>query len=141
MEIIITGTSASLEESRKAKAASSGELPQLNDKQKEVARKFKISEQDYARQVLAFQYGEARLQAGAAKLGQVIEEGVPQLVPGIEFERLIYEVGLEDHKLWLRHAGKHYVVRLAQTDVDDWLARGKTEDFDQLCGAIARQLA
>lgn len=141
MEIIITGFSASLTDSQKARAVPLNELPQLNDEQREVARKFEMSEEDYARQVLAFQYGGTRLQAGAAKLARVIEERLPGLVPGVDLEKLIYEVGLEDHKMWLRHADQHYVVRLSQTDVDDWLARGRPEDFDQLCRAIARQLA
>ena len=140
MEIIITGFSASLADSQKARAVPLNELPQLNVEQKEVARKFEMAEEDYARQVLAFQYGGARLQAGAAKLTCVIEERLPGLVPGVELEKLIYEVGLEDHKVWLRHAGQHYVIRLSQTDVDDWLVRGRPEDFDQLCRALARQL-
>lgn len=83
MEIIITGQSASLEESRKAREVPLGELPRLTDEQKEVAKKFGISEEDNARQVVALQYGEARLRAGATKLGQVIEKQLPELVQGV----------------------------------------------------------
>ena len=62
------------------------------------------------------------------------------MVSGVEIERLSWDVGLEDHKIWLRHGSKDFAVRLHQTEVDDWLAGGRAEDVDQLCRATARQL-
>jgi hypothetical protein len=140
MEIVITGSSMSVEDTRKANAVPADELPRLTDGQKEFAKKFNMSEEASARSLLASQYGEARLHASATKLGQVLEEHLPKLVQGIEIEKLIYEVCLENHKLWLRYRGRNHVVQLPQADVDDWLASGKPEDFQQLCKAIAREL-
>ncbi len=43
MEILISGTSMSVEDKHRADAAPAGELPKLTDQRREVARKFGMS--------------------------------------------------------------------------------------------------
>ncbi len=140
MEIVITGTSMSAADRRRADAVPIGELSKLTDEQKAIAKKFGLTEEAWVRSLLASQYGDARLRDRATALAHVLEQHLPKLVPGVEVEKLIWDVGLEDHKIWLGHNGKNYVIRLHQTDVDDWLESGRPEDIEQLCGAVARQL-
>ena len=54
MEILISGTSMSVEDKHRADAAPAGELPKLTDQQREVARKFGMSDEAWARALLAF---------------------------------------------------------------------------------------
>ncbi len=140
MEILISGTSMSVEDKHRADAAPAGGLPKLTDQQREVARKFGMSDEAWARALLAAQFGESRVRARAAALAQALEQYLPRFVPGAAVQSLLYQVGLEDHKMWIRHRGKDHLVRLPYTSVDDWMASGKPEDYEQLCKAIARQL-
>jgi len=59
-EISVSDYTSSVEEYRRAERAPKSELPVLSDDQKEVARRFKISEEEYARGVLAGIYGRER---------------------------------------------------------------------------------
>ena len=140
MEIVITGSSMSLEELQRAKAVPARELPQLTDEQREIARKFNMPEEEWAQALLAARFGENRVRAGATRLARVLEDRLPKQLPDIEMRKLVYEVGLEDHRFLVRFKKKDYVVRIPRTSVDDWLASGKQEEFDQLCRAIARQV-
>ena len=60
-EIYIPEHGSSVAEWRKAQRAPLSELPQLTADQKEVARRFGITEEEYARNVLAGTYGRRRL--------------------------------------------------------------------------------
>ena len=72
-EIIISDHSTSVEEWDRAQRAPRSELPKLSAEQKEMARKFRISEEEYARSVLAGQYGDERMKSRARRLGEVIQ--------------------------------------------------------------------
>lgn len=72
-EVIVWGYSSSIEEWQRAMGAPSSELPELNAAQKEVARKFGISEERYARGFLAGLYGQDGLRARGTELGRAVE--------------------------------------------------------------------
>ena len=60
-------------------AAPKSELPKLEKSQREIARKFGVSEEEYARGVLAGKYGEGRIRERGIELGKRIKsilEGV-----------------------------------------------------------------
>lgn len=72
-QVEVSDYSVSIDEWRRAQNAPSDELPVLSEAQREVANKFGISEEEYARSVLAGRYGVRRLRTRARKLGEEIE--------------------------------------------------------------------
>jgi hypothetical protein len=73
-QIHIPDHSSSVAEWRKAQQAAQSELPQLTAEQKEVARKFGITEEEYARNVLAGLYGRQRMRDRAQALGEAVQD-------------------------------------------------------------------
>lgn len=73
-EIFISGVTSSAEEWKRALEAPKDELPALDSEQREAAKRFKISTEEYARGILAGRYGEARQRIRAKKLGLSVVE-------------------------------------------------------------------
>ncbi len=65
VNIVVNGSTVSLEDWSVAKRANTEELPALSEMQREVARKLGVSADDYARSLLAQQYGSHRMRARA----------------------------------------------------------------------------
>lgn len=61
VKIIVNGSPTGLEDFARAKRAKQEELPVLSNAQREMVRKFRISEEEHARTVLAQQYGSQRI--------------------------------------------------------------------------------
>ena len=89
--VFVSGSTGSVEDWQKAMNAPKSELPELNEEQREVARKMGISEEEYARGVLVGRYGENRQRERGQKLGQKIEEVLEGLGESYKLEALIRE--------------------------------------------------
>jgi len=69
INIVVHGFPVGLEDWSRAKRAALSEVPALNDAQSEVVRKLGLSEEDYARSILAQRYGSERIRHRAKKFG------------------------------------------------------------------------
>ena len=103
--IYIPDASSSVAEWRKAQQAPRSELPPLTSEQKEVARQFGITEEEYQRNVLAGQYGRARMQERAQALGGAVQDVLDRLGGGYrviavsrDMDRLGWTVRIETQK-------------------------------------------
>lgn len=67
INIVVNGSPVSLEDWSSAKRANVQELPALSEMQREAARKLQVSADDYARSLLAQQYGADRVRTRAEK--------------------------------------------------------------------------
>lgn len=72
--------------------APAAELPELNPEQKEVARRFGITEADYARGYLAGLYGQDRMVARGVKLGEAVESILASFGPDYQVTSVISEM-------------------------------------------------
>ena len=81
-ETIVSDHTTSVEEWDRAQRAPRSELPKLSAEQKDMAKQFEISEEEYARSVLAGLYGDERMKSRARRLGQVIQRMVGTLGKG-----------------------------------------------------------
>ncbi len=81
-QIIVPEYSASVEEWRRAQAVPPSDLPALTDEQKAVARKFNITDEEYARNVLAGAFGRERVRQRAQQLGEAVQAMLEQLGAG-----------------------------------------------------------
>ena len=69
----VSDFTTSIEEWDRAQRAPRSELPNLSAEQKDVARKFGITEEEYARSVLAGRYGNERMNTRARHLGKEVQ--------------------------------------------------------------------
>jgi hypothetical protein len=104
----------------------------LSDEQKEVARRMGLSEEAYARGVVALQLGEEYQRDRGRVLGQRIQEMLRSLGPEYSLTAVIRQ-GTELR--WIARieaAGKSFAVALPFDLVDDVVDSGSGQDMDRL---------
>lgn len=139
-QIYISGSTSSSEDWRRAMEAPEGELPSLNDEQKEVARKFEMSESEYARGVLVHEIGEKRQQERGKKLGRQIVEILERYRPGYSLDALMRK-GVDF--VWLARiesAGRLSVVKIPLDIADDVIDSGDVEILNKLKSLLLGEL-
>jgi len=80
-EIHVPGWGASTDESSRASAVPESELPPLSEEEREIAKRFRMSDEAYRREKLAGVYGQQRREARALDLGRQVEEILADLGP------------------------------------------------------------
>jgi len=120
-EIHVPGWRATDEDSRRATRAPVSELPPLSKEERELARKYAMSDEEWRRGKLAGVYGQQRKEARALDLGKQVEEILADLGPG---HRLVSVTWNGDTLTWRLEVetpqGKQNVV-LSWELVDDAL--------------------
>jgi hypothetical protein len=90
-KIFVNSNSSTPVEWKRAMEAPASALPTLSNDQKEAASKFGISEEEYARGVLAGEYGKARLEQRGIRLGQLAADSLKGLGPTYRLVAVIFE--------------------------------------------------
>lgn len=90
-EVIVLGQSTSLEDWGRSLQAPLSELPELTDEQKAFARKFGITDEQYARSRLSLTYGKERMLKRGAALGKEVEKILREYDHKYQLIALIYE--------------------------------------------------
>ncbi|HTG58085.1 MAG TPA: hypothetical protein VMG63_01555 [Terriglobia bacterium] len=131
-QIVVPSHSVSVEEWRRALAAPISELPVLSEEQKEVAQKFGVTEEQYARNVLAGSYGQRRMHQRAQRLGEEVQEVLDRLGGGQrviavkrDLDRLGWVVRVETQQ-------RDIDVIVSQELADDLLDSGSLEQRERL---------
>lgn len=96
--VLVSGATSSADDWFAAMNAPETDLPALNEDQKSVAQKFKISEAEYARGVLTHELGEKRQMRRGEKLGLCISSILGTLGSGYRLISLTYK-GVDD--VWI----------------------------------------
>jgi hypothetical protein len=138
--VFISGVTSSVEDWQKAMNAPKGELPKLNEEQKEVADKMGMSEEEYARGVLVGQYGEQREKERGKRLGTKIEEIMGGLGAPYRLEALIRE-GVKGR--WVARIETPSVPKNVAVGVelaDDLIDSGTVQDEERLRVLILQSL-
>ena len=131
-EVRVPDYSSSVEEYHRALLAPRSELPKLSEEEREIARKFKISEDEYARGVLAGLYGRERKMARARRLGGAIQDILKRLG---DDERVICVASDVDRLRWMvtiqtRGGARNVAVPFElANDVIDWNLREKIDEL------------
>jgi len=89
---VIRGSTTSVVDWQKAMAVGKDDLPELTPQQRAFSKRFGISEEEYARSVLAGRYGEERTKERTAALGNTIQQILDKRVPGARLERITAEL-------------------------------------------------
>jgi hypothetical protein len=131
--------SVRIDEWRKAQSVPGSELPQLNDEEKETARKLGINEDALARTVLAGQYGQERMHARAQKFGDCVGEILEEMGSGT-VDAVIFDPFRGRWLVRLR-TPESLVITVPGDLVEDLLDSGKRPYLEQLKHLIKEQLA
>lgn len=138
LEIEVPDYSSSIEDWNRAQKAARSELPELSDDEKDVARRFKISEEEYARGVLAGDYGRKRKIDRAQRLGEVAQKILDELSGGRDrVVALVYDAGRPRWIVSVQTAHGTSNVAIPLDVADDVLDWGLREQIQQLRSRLA----
>ena len=139
-EISVSDYTSSVEEYRRAERAPKSELPVLSDDQKEVARRFKISEEEYARGVLAGIYGRERQRNRGKQLGELVQEILGELGKSGKVVHVAYEMDRIRWVVSVRTSDKTVQVLVPRELADDLVDSRLKEYEHELKGRVANAL-
>jgi hypothetical protein len=131
-QVDVSDYSVSVDEWRRAHSAPNSELPELNETQREVAGKFGISEEEYARSVLASRYGVHRLRKRTTRLGEEIDKILLEVSPGYRVSKVIAEMFRERWLILIRTSGRDVGVSVPRELGDAFLDSGAREAAEEL---------
>lgn len=131
-EVFVSDYSSSVEEWKRAMAAPRSELPPLSEQQREVARKFGVSDEEYARGVLAGLYGEERMRCRGERLGELVESILQGL--GAPYRLAAIKAEMFNGRWVCRIETPERIANVAvpRELADDVLDSGATEEIDML---------
>ena len=131
-QVFVSGFSSSIEEWRRALNAPTSELPELNPEQKEVVRKFGITEEEYRRGHLAGVYGQQRMQRRAIELGKAVEEILDGFAAGYQLKAVIAEMMKERWVVRIQTPKKIVNVAIDRELGDDVIDSNTIQDQERL---------
>jgi hypothetical protein len=132
-EIVVSDHTTSVEEWDRAQKAPRSELPKLSAEQKDLAKKFEIPEEEYARSVLAGMYGDDRMKSRARRLGQVVQRMVGTLGKGqYRVKAVIAEMFKGRWVVSLRGDDTQVNVAIPRELADDVVDSFTTDDIAEL---------
>jgi hypothetical protein len=139
-EISVPDYTSSVEEYRRAQSAPKSELPELTEDQKVVARGFKISEEEYARGVLAGVYGRERQEARGRRLGEKVQKILDELEANDRVVRVSYQMDRLRWMLSIKTSQGVVDVAVPRDLGDDVLDSALKEQAEELRARVARSL-
>lgn len=139
-EVLVSGYGSSVEEWRRAQRAASSELPELSEAQKDVARKFGVTEEEYKRSVLSLRYGEERTRKRAKALGLIIEELLQQIGDAYRLLAVVAEMGKERWVARVQAPAKTVNIAIDRDLGDDIIDSDTVQDRRRLGALLSESL-
>ena len=127
MNISVQGVRAEAKDWDAVSKLPAHELPALTEERRRVARKLGISEEDYARSVLAGERTTDKLLAKTEWFGRYFQEQVAQTVPGASIEEVTLNTLEHRFEVSLRVGQQIIPLRVAEGLVDDLFERGSRQ--------------
>jgi hypothetical protein len=135
-KIFVSDFSSSAEEWKRARTANDSELPELTEEQRKWAKQFGVTEKEYARGVLAGNYGQERTKSKGKALGELAE----QILDGLGSDYKLLAVLWQGSRLrWLlriQTPAQVFGVPVSFEMADDVLDSGILEEIEKLGIAV-----
>jgi hypothetical protein len=131
-EVSVNDYNTSVDEWLRSGTVPKAELPRLTKLQKTVARKMRVSEEDYQRNLLAGQLGQMRLRSRGQALGLAIQDSLRGLGAGYRLDAVRGEL---DNCRWIcriEASGQAVNVTISRELADDVLDLGSKEAIEKL---------
>ena len=130
--MIVQSFPTSVDDWQRAQIAPSSELPALTEEQKEVARKFGLSEERYARSYLSSLYGQQRTHDRGAKLGEFIRELIREGQADSELLAMIWDMDRVQWVARVRSGSRIATISIPRELADDFLDSGRAIYKEQI---------
>ena len=140
VQIIIKGERTDPRDWREAQAVPTKELRPLTSEQKAVVAKLKLSEEGYARTILASARTQKRLIDKAEQFGLRLQKKL-EASPGVEIRRIILALIELQYYVELGLGKQTFQIRFDESTVDDLLEGGSQEAGSRVDGILERILA
>jgi len=124
MEVTVYGSRIFDHQWEEARRCLKNDLPELSPEQRKAAQRYRISEEDYARQVLAQQLSTDRLLETTAKFGKLLEDSIRARGLDARVARIQLNDLRELYEIEVSLNGKRTQFTVDETVVKDLLERG-----------------
>lgn len=127
MEISVQGWRASASDWEAVRKLPKDQLPPLTEKQKEVARKLKVSEEDYARSALAGERTQDALLAKTEMFARFLEKKLHDLGSRASVESVVLQILEDRFEVLLKLNGSLIPLKIKEDVVNDLFESGSAE--------------
>ena len=141
MEIIIEGTRTDPRDWREAQALPREKLHPLSSEQKEVVRKLKLSEEGYARTILASEKTQERLVSKARRFGNILLKKLETAHPGMKINWVSLATIELKYYVEVMAGSETFKIRFDESTVNDLLEGGSKEADNKIDGILERVIA
>jgi hypothetical protein len=131
-QIVVSDFSSSAEEWKRALSADDSKLPELSEEQKKWAKRFGVTEKEYARGVLAGHYGNERMKKKGRALGEQVEEILEGLGPQYKLIAVLWQGSRLRWLLRIQTPAQVLGVPVSFEMADDVLDSGILEEIEKL---------
>jgi hypothetical protein len=139
-EVAVSDYTVSVDEWRRAQSAPKEGLPELTEAQREVANKLGISEEQYARSVLAVRFGIQRLRNRATKLGEEVQKILAGVSAESRVSRVVADLARERWVIVIQTPNRQAGVVLPRDLGDDFLDFSTSDSVEVLNAKIRTSL-
>jgi hypothetical protein len=139
-KVEVSDYSVSVDEWRRAQSAPKDGLPELTEAQREVANKFGISEEQYARSVLAVRFGVQRLRNRATKLGEEVQKILVGVSAESRVSRVVADLARERWVIVIQTPNRQVGVVLPRDVGDDFLDFSTSDSVEVLNAKVRTSL-
>ena len=140
-EIVTSDYTSSIDEWQRAQRATKEELPALSEEQKHFATKLGLSEEAYARSVLAGRYGANRMHERATALGELVQSIAAKISARWKVQAVIAEMFKGRWVIRMESPAGSAAVAVPRELADDILDSGLTSEVKRLKGLVADALS
>jgi hypothetical protein len=140
-EVVLSDYTSSVAEWRRAQTAPKEELPVLNEEQRGAARKFGLTEEAYARSILAGNLGAARMHKRAVELGKLVGGIAREVNRKCDVVAVVSEMFKGRWLVRIQTPGGDVVVAVPRDLVDDLLDSEVTSEVRKLRSIVREALA
>jgi hypothetical protein len=138
MEIAVDGWRSGATDWDAVRNLPAEQLPQLSEEQRAVAKKLGISEQDYARSVVAGERSREALLVKTERLARLLEQRIAALGIGGRVNRVVLRTIQDRFDIEVQLDGRVLPLRIEESIVDDYFDSGSADAERRLAQILDR---
>jgi|SRR5579863_5373400 hypothetical protein len=138
MEIAVDGWRSGATDWDAVRNLPAEQLPQLSEEQRAVAKKLGISEQDYARSLVAGERSREALLVKTERLARLLEQRIAALGIGGRVNRVVLRTIQDRFDIEVQLNGRVLPLRIEESIVDDYFDSGSADAEKRLAQILDR---
>jgi hypothetical protein len=138
MEIAVDGWRSGATDWDAVRNLPAEQLPQLSEEQRAVAKKLGISEQDYARSLVAGERSREALLVKTERLARLLEQRIAALGIGGRVNRVVLRTIQDRFDIEVQLNGRVLPLRIEESIADDYFESGSADAEKRLAQILDR---